>query len=155
MRNTVKVVLGALLILTGCGPALAAGDDGGTSTGTDGGTSTGANNPNAKLSYIQQKILTPSCASSSCHAGGGVSISHIDLSAGKTLAAVVNTASQDPGVTATLVVPGHPEQSFLVMKIAGNVPSADGAAMPMVGAPLTAQQVQDVVDWITNGAQDN
>lgn len=49
------------------------------------------------------------------------------------------------------VDPGHPENSFLLVKLNG--PSKDeGLRMPETGAPLAPAQIQLIHDWIARGA---
>lgn len=51
-----------------------------------------------------------------------------------------------------LVVPEHPEQSLLLLKLSPNPPC--GNRMPVGGMPLTAAQIALVRDWIAGGALD-
>jgi hypothetical protein len=52
------------------------------------------------------------------------------------------------------VMPGSPETSFLVEKIAEAMPSG-GAAMPLHYDRLTSTEVEVLRDWIAEGALDN
>lgn len=53
-----------------------------------------------------------------------------------------------------LVVPGHPEQSFLVDKIKDTDlnPDTEGASMPLDNPLVTASELQAIHDWIQGGA---
>lgn len=53
------------------------------------------------------------------------------------------------------VVPGDPDDSVLVKKLADTVPPSLGQKMPLNYAPLTADEVELVRTWIAEGAQDN
>jgi len=56
-----------------------------------------------------------------------------------------------------LIVPGHPEQSFLVDKIKATDlnPDTEGASMPLSNPKVTASELAAVHDWIQNGANDD
>ena len=113
-----------------------------------------------------QPILTPSCAvgGSTCHSamgtGGG-----LQLDAAHAYAHLVNVPStQLPSVR--LVDPGHPETSFLLHKLAGDMYTAVpgctmntqncGQRMPMVGGvTLTDAQIELFRQWIAAGAPNN
>lgn len=59
---------------------------------------------------------------------------------------------------ATLVVPGKPEESQLMVKIDPALaidPSMDGDRMPTVVADVTPAELADLRTWITNGANDD
>jgi hypothetical protein len=45
------------------------------------------------------------------------------------------------------VDPGHPENSFLLVKLEGPPPD-QGSRMPLTGAPLTDAEIQRIRDWI-------
>ncbi|MBS0569724.1 MAG: hypothetical protein JSS28_03900 [Proteobacteria bacterium] len=51
----------------------------------------------------------------------------------------------------TYVVPNHPEQSLLFMKVACDNPGV-GSRMPLTYAALTAEQIALIYDWIAEGA---
>jgi hypothetical protein len=60
------------------------------------------------------------------------------------------------------VAPGKPGESFLMKKLEGTLscpgiecPRGCGARMPMLGAPLSDQEISAIRDWIQQGAQDN
>ncbi|MEY2936086.1 MAG: hypothetical protein RL033_6835, partial [Pseudomonadota bacterium] len=52
-----------------------------------------------------------------------------------------------------LVVPGDPEQSLLLLKVAGLPPC--GNRMPLGGKVLTASQIRLIRSWIAAGANDD
>lgn len=53
-----------------------------------------------------------------------------------------------------LVVPGDAEASFLFNKVSSESPPV-GFRMPLIGEPLTAEQIGLIRDWINQGALDN
>lgn len=156
------------LALTGCGGG---GDDtssttGGPMTTTEAASSTGgstgeptttsATTGTAGPSFADvQAIFTASC---SCHlttpgAGNG----QMELTAGKAYANIVGVPS--PVATMTnRIEPGDPSASYLYLKLTGDylmVPGGGGDPMPLVGGPLSAEDLATIEEWITAGALDN
>ena len=73
-----------------------------------------------------------------------------DLSAGQAFSNIVNVPSgQNPMLDR--VEPGDPDNSYLVRKIEGNA----GTRMPLGQPALPNQQIQNIRNWILDGAQDN
>jgi hypothetical protein len=71
----------------------------------------------------------------------------MNLEDGQTFANVVNVPSV--GMPAMdRVEPGDPANSFLVRRIEGTV----APQMPLIGAPLSQAQIDDIRQWITDGA---
>lgn len=138
MRNILPLVC---LLAAACG-------------GGGGGGATEGPVPEARLSDIQAKLLTPGCAAfSSCHSTTG-NAGHCDLTPGHTFYALVGRSSPDvPG--RLLVVPGHPEQSFLIKKLRGELAPDEGYPMPFRNPPLSEAQIQAIEDWISAGALDD
>jgi hypothetical protein len=102
------------------------------------------------LKTVQTEVFDKSCAFSSCHKGaspaGGLSLEAV------TAAKLANVmASGAP--TLTLVVPGKPDESYLLQKLMKASPAA-GVQMPQNGDPLTADRLALVRDWISAGAKD-
>jgi hypothetical protein len=55
-----------------------------------------------------------------------------------------------------LVVPGNPEESFLMMKLQASEPSSEvGAPMPHGYEPFSESEVAQLRQWIADGAQNN
>lgn len=52
------------------------------------------------------------------------------------------------------VIPDQPANSFLIVKVT-DPPLGEGSRMPLIGAPLTAEQVALLVGWIEAGAPAN
>ena len=67
----------------------------------------------------------------------------------------VGLASKSGG-TMKVIEPGNPDASFLVTKItATSLPKTQGNPMPFRPAPLAAEQVALIKQWIVEGAQNN
>ena len=106
----------------------------------------------ATLSNIQASIFTPSCAVSGCHAGSNPQQGQ-DLSEGQSFSNIVGVRSNErPDLLR--IAPGDPDNSYLVKKIMGD-PDIVGAQMPLGRAPLSAEQINLVREWVTEGALDN
>ena len=108
----------------------------------------------ATFAQIQDEILTPSCATRFCH-------SQQARSGGLVLEAGVawdNLVGAEPTLAAaraagwTRVTPFEPEQSFLLVKLTQPTSATYGARMPLVGAPLSDEQVALIQGWIAAGA---
>jgi mono/diheme cytochrome c family protein len=102
---------------------------------------------------IEAIFMSVGCTN--CHsasASGG-----LNLTSGFAAAALINTNSA--GCPARFrVTPGDPRRSSSVIidKIqaaaSGIAACGGGAAMPPPGFTLSAQQIQDIVDWVAGGA---
>lgn len=117
---------------------LACGDKGGDSGGGE-----------PTFSRVRDEVLVPSCAFSSCHGSGTGGLS-IDESGGYEALVDVESVGM-PGEI--LVIPGDPDQSYLVRKLEGG-PDIAGDEMPP-GGLLDEERLQLVRDWIAAGAQDD
>jgi hypothetical protein len=112
------------------------------------------------FSAIQRDIFgatdsTGRAACSSCHnAQGARFAANLNLADGSAYAQLVNVASTGkPG--AIRVVPGDPDNSYLIHKIEGT-PGIVGQRMPRTNGPfLTEGQVLIIRTWIRQGAQNN
>ena len=101
------------------------------------------------LASIQVNIFTPTCAVSGCHFGAGA-MQGLNLEAGQSYANLINVASPY-GVTVIRVIPGDPDNSFLIQKLGSFPPFGD--RMPLNG-PYYQQVTIDVIrQWIQDGAQ--
>jgi hypothetical protein len=94
-----------------------------------------------------QPIWTASCTG--CHGSGGDA--GLNLSSGSSYAHLVNVASTQDH-TRMLVLPGDATNSWLVMKLENR--QTVGGKMPPSGS-LTANQIQNIKNWITQGAKNN
>ena len=124
---------------------------------TDPGTGTGDGNgnvSNVSLSRDVQPIMTDKCAG--CHSVGGFAERSgipVLLNDGETHSQIVNVASAVDD-TLTFVVPGDPDASYFLEKVASDAPTR-GARMPLFGAPLSDAESETIRTWILEGAEDN
>jgi hypothetical protein len=96
---------------------------------------------------IQQHVFTPICTA--CHTGATAPLG-LRLDDGVSYAMLVNVASvEEP--TAKRIDPGNPDGSYLVHKIEGT--ASVGGRMPLGGAPLPAETIAVIRQWISDGAQ--
>ncbi|MFQ5568169.1 MAG: c-type cytochrome [Rhodothermales bacterium] len=104
------------------------------------------------LTSIQANIFSTNCALSGCHAGAAPQ-QGMNLSEGQAHANVVNVRSRErPDLFR--VAPGSPDSSYLFLKITG-APGIVGERMPRGRAPLSAEQISAVRQWIADDALDN
>lgn len=102
----------------------------------------------ATLSAIQASVFTPSCAFSGCHGGAGAQ-QGLRLDDGFSFDNLVDVPSaQVP--TMDRVEPGDPDNSYLVRKIEGT--ASVGVQMPLGGSPLDQALINDIRQWISDGA---
>ncbi len=136
------IAAGMLALLTGC-----ASDDSPTGSG-----GTAARTIKADPSFaadIQEIFDRRGCTGSSCH--GAALSAGLDLRSGSAYANLVNVNSSETGTPR--VAPGDAQNSYLVIKIEGRQTS--GAQMPLVGPPLDSIDIQNIRNWIDQGAADN
>ncbi len=89
-----------------------------------------------------------------CHVPGGISGGLLNFRAGDIYARLVNGASRQKA-GAILVVPGDPDNSYLVQKLEGRS-GIIGQRMPFNGPPfLTDGQILVIRRWIQTGAPNN
>ena len=102
------------------------------------------------FSEIQANVFTPTCATSTCHAGGSPSAG-LNLEAANSYAMIVGVASsQESGLQ--LVNPTNPDQSYLIQKMEGTANT--GQVMPPSGS-IEQADIDVVRQWITDGATDD
>jgi hypothetical protein len=110
-------------------------------------------NPAATLATIQATIFSTTCTDAGCHTSA-TRAGNLVLEAGQSHDQLVgvppdNLAARQAGLNR--VQPGDPNNSFLIIKLMG--PSLpQGSRMPFGKPPLTAEQIQLIRDWITQGA---
>jgi len=106
----------------------------------------------ATLDELQASVFTPSCGFSGCHSGptGGGLPAGLNLSsADASFANLVGVASlQQPALSR--VAAGDPDNSYLVQKVEGT--AASGSRMPLGGGALDQALIDDLREWISNGA---
>jgi hypothetical protein len=96
---------------------------------------------------IQANVLTPICTG--CHSGAAAPLG-LRLDEGASYALLVNASSTE--VPELLRVdPGNPDSSYLIQKLEGT--AAVGGRMPLGGAPLPAETIAVIRQWIAAGAQ--
>jgi len=103
------------------------------------------------LTWIQQKVFTPSCATSMCHAGADPEVG-LNLEAGRTFNNLVNkNASTVTGWKR--VIPGSLATSYLVVAFGRTAgpPPRDGF-MPLGADALCTEKLEAVERWILAGA---
>lgn len=106
----------------------------------------------ATLDALQASVFTPSCAVSGCHTGPADNSlpSGLDLStADASFASLVGVASIQQA-SLSRVTAGDPDSSYLVQKIEGT--AASGARMPLGGGALDQALINDIRQWIADGA---
>ncbi len=98
---------------------------------------------------IQEIFQRRGCTGGSCH-GAAVSAG-LDLRPDSAYTHLVNVDATSENEVR--VVPGDAENSYLVIKLEGrqNV----GQRMPAIGAPLDSIDLQNIKNWINQGAKDN
>jgi hypothetical protein len=106
------------------------------------------------LSADVQPIFSSNCALSNCHAGSNP-VQGMNLSSGQAYANIVNVQSNESPLLR--VMPGEPDESYLVHKIQGTqgTVGGSGAQMPFGTQPLSQDQIDLIREWITDGAQNN
>jgi hypothetical protein len=105
------------------------------------------------LDEIQTNVFTPTCGVSGCHTGpmgdtlpGGMDLTNADAS----FANLVGVSSvQVPELSR--VEAGDPDNSYLIQKLEGI--ADEGGQMPLGGTPLDQAVIDDIRQWITDGAE--
>lgn len=104
----------------------------------------------ATFTEVFDEILFQSCGFSSCH--GGSAGAPFLTDAEEAYASLVD-AESNAKEDAILVVPGNPDQSYLIQKLE-NAAGIAGDAMPP-SSPLSDETIERVRSWIEDGAQKN
>lgn len=123
--------------------AVAAALDGCPSVATPTATAT------VGLADVQAAIFSPRCAIAPCH-DSSVAAGGLVLEEGAAFDQLVGVAPMIEAAHAAgqlRVDPGRPENSFLLVKLLGP-PLGQGSRMPLVGPPLSEEEIQLVRDWI-------
>lgn len=115
-------------------------------------------NPGGSVSLAAQvqPIFTFSCAVSGCH-DAGTAESGMILESGRLFdpgTGIVGVASQESALLR--IAPFDSGNSYLLHKLLG-IQAATGAGdtMPLGEPPLSDAQIQMIIDWVDQGAQDN
>lgn len=102
------------------------------------------------FAFIQEKIFTPSCATSMCHTGSDPDAGQ-DLSAGLAYASLINVRSTQFSDWKR-VVPGDPGASMLMVQLGGEPGPELEATMPWGEPKLCDPLIDSVRRWIAAGA---
>jgi hypothetical protein len=105
-------------------------------------------NNEVTLSYLQKNIFGAICTN--CHTGSNAPRGLRLDSEENSYAFLVNHAS-DEVASLMRVLPGNPDASYIVRKLEG-ASGIVGGRMPLGGPYLTQAQINNVRDWIANGA---
>jgi hypothetical protein len=154
------LLVGALILSAGCGPGSGQGlDENGNLIGTDTGTGGGggggsgggaSGNPNATLAWVQTNVFGGVC--SQCHTGAGSPLGVNWSSETNTCSNVGRSSGEIP--TMLEIESGNPDASYVIWKVEGIGPSGDpivGEQMPLSNPALTADTIQNIRDWISDG----
>ena len=106
-------------------------------------------NPNATFSAIQSNVFTPIC--SGCH-GGAAPRAGLSLEAGVAYNNIVNANSTQSALLR--IEPNNPDDSYLIRKIQGE-PDIAGERMPLGGPFLPQSTIDDIRQWVSEGALNN
>jgi hypothetical protein len=115
----------------------------------------------ATLTRVQEEVFTPSCAFSSCHGGNAGELS---LEAGDSygnlvgvpVAGIDDEVNPDVDVSGEIrVIPGDPENSYLIKKLTIGATGIKGSPMPDGFQGMEPERVEIVASWIANGALDD
>ena len=109
--------------------------------------------PVASLERIQETIFSPRCATAFCHDSTTASGALV-LEPEASYEALVGVAPAVEAASAAgqlRVDPGNPDNSFLLVKLAGP-PLGQGSRMPLTGEPLDGAEMALIRDWILAGA---
>lgn len=153
------ICLVVLLLSAGCGPGSGQGLDengnlitgpGDDSGDPDPGGGGASGNPNATLAWLQSNVFGGVCTQ--CHTGAGAPMG-VDWSSEPASCANVGRSS---GEMPTLleVESGNADASYVIWKIEGAGPAGEaivGAQMPLSNPPLSAETIQNMRDWISDG----
>ncbi len=109
------------------------------------------------LAWIQENVFTPSCSKfNACHKGAALSAGGLNLEDGNSEANMVNQMS-NLFPDQTMVIPGDPENSYLMI-ILGSYPGdidPDVGTMPFNNPLLCIQKREAIERWITSLANNN
>jgi len=103
------------------------------------------------LADVQAAIFSPRCAIATCH-DSTVAAGGLVLEDGAAFDQLVGVAPMVEAANATgqlRVDAGRPENSFLLVKLLGP-PLGQGSRMPLIGPPLTDEEVALVRAWIAS-----
>lgn len=154
------LAIGALLLfLAGCGPGSGQGlDENGdllgqsSAGGGGGGAGAGASgNPNATLAWVQGNVFGGVC--SQCHIGAAAPFGVNWSSETNTCANIGRTSGEMPALSE--IGRSDPAASYVIWKVQGAGPNGEsigGVRMPASNPALPPETIQNMRDWIADGA---
>jgi hypothetical protein len=161
--TAVFISLACTSLLIGCGAGNGEGlDENGnlltadsTAGDTTAGDTTGGNgslsgNPNATLAWLQSNVFGGVC--SQCHTGAGAPLGVNWSSESDTCANVGNASGEINSLME--IDSGRPDQSYVIWKVQGAGPNGEAIVaelMPLNNPPLSAEAIQNMRDWISDG----
>ena len=120
----------------------------------DGGDNGDEEAPAATLREIQSQIFKPNCATEEGHVIG-IAPHGLMLSEGFSHGLLVDVQA-DENEEMVRVVPGDPENSYLMVKLSADDPRNLKRRMPRDGPPfLSEEEIEMIRSWIAAGAEDN
>lgn len=153
----------ALLLSAGCGPGNGDGVDANGNLpappaagnppggGNPGGGSGGSGNPNATFAWVQTNVFGGVC--SQCHTGAGAPLG-VNWSSQTNTCANVGRASAE--ISAMMEIESrNAAASYVIWKVQGAGPANQaivGGRMPLGNPPLSDAAIQNMRDWINDGA---
>ena len=146
MSRRYRIAVGAAMLASGLAVASCGGD------GVRDSTMGMMPDPTVDFQTIQDTIFTPTCALADlgCHAGPFPQ-QGLDLSEGRAYDFLVGIPSVE--LAGFLRVdPGNPMDSYLFMKVTGD-PRIVFDQMPLVGGPLSQNEIDLIMTWIAEGAE--
>lgn len=135
------MVLGVIWALGGCGGSVDTGDP---STAPQPST----------FARIQAQVFDVSCSADSCHSSVGQA-GDLVLDADNAWDELMYTTPANPVAAEhgyMRVLPGRPEKSLLLAKLANTLAPGEGVAMPYGAALLSEHTVEVIRAWIAAGA---
>ncbi|MCB0701322.1 MAG: hypothetical protein R2863_03985 [Candidatus Kapaibacterium sp.] len=105
------------------------------------------NQMRASFKDIQEKVFTPSCATSGCHGGSFFSYPNLEKENAYTNIVGKNNSTG----TMKLIEQGNSTSSYLYKRLLGE----GGSLMPRGGPKLNQSILDSIKVWIDNGAENN
>lgn len=145
IRRDIKPLLTAvaLIFLVGC-----SSEDSPTSSSDNNDTRSVKTDPSFAAD-IQEIFTRRGCTGGNCH--GSATQAGLDLRSGAAYDELLNEASSQTG--GDRVTPFDAENSYLVIKVEGR--QSIGERMPFGGPALDSIDIQNIRNWIDNGAENN
>ncbi|MEJ7732895.1 MAG: hypothetical protein WKG00_27330 [Polyangiaceae bacterium] len=140
---------------TGGVPVGSASAGGAASGGAGGGAAACASDlPVVSFAADIQPIFTQSCALTNCHRGSQPDVG-LDLSDGKAHAEIFGVATAECSGARTRVIPGDPDESYLLDKVLGVDLCNKSSRMPINSPKLSEAKLAVLHAWICAGALDD